>query len=43
MNLNPATMLDPVFHFLDWIIVEWGEFICFSGSSGKFESGMRDL
>ena len=24
MNLNPATVLDPVFHFLDWIIAEWG-------------------
>ena len=24
MNLNPATVLDPVFHFLDWIISEWG-------------------
>jgi hypothetical protein len=23
MNLNPATVLDPVFHFLDWIIAEW--------------------
>jgi hypothetical protein len=24
MNLNPATVLDPVFQFLDWIISEWG-------------------
>jgi hypothetical protein len=24
MNLNPARVLDPVFHFLDWIIAEWG-------------------
>jgi hypothetical protein len=24
MNLNPATVLDPVFHFLDGIIEEWG-------------------
>ena len=24
MNLNPATVLDPVFDFLDWIISEWG-------------------
>jgi hypothetical protein len=24
MNLNPATMVDPVFHFLDWIISESG-------------------
>jgi hypothetical protein len=24
MNLNPATVLDPVFQFLDGIIAEWG-------------------
>ena len=22
--MNPAALLDPVFHFLDWIIAEWG-------------------
>ena len=27
MNLNPATVLDPVFHFLDWIISEWGVYL----------------
>ena len=27
MNLNPATVLDPVFHFLDWIIAEWGVYL----------------
>ena len=27
MNLNPATVLDPVFHFLDWIITEWGVYL----------------
>ena len=27
MNLNPATLLDPVFHFLDWIIAEWGVYL----------------
>jgi len=27
MNLNPATVLDPVFHFLDVIIVEWGVYL----------------
>jgi hypothetical protein len=26
MNLNP-TVLDPVFHFLDWIISEWGVYL----------------
>jgi hypothetical protein len=26
MNLNP-TVLDPVFHFLDWIIIEWGVYL----------------
>ena len=27
MNLNPATVLDPVFHFLDGIIVEYGDYL----------------
>ncbi len=27
MNLNPATVLDPVFHFLDWIVAEWGVYL----------------
>ena len=27
MNLNTATVLDPVFHFLDWIIAEWGVYL----------------
>ena len=27
MNLNPAIVLDPVFHFLDWIISEWGVYL----------------
>jgi hypothetical protein len=27
MNLNPAIVLDPVFHFLDWIIAEWGVYL----------------
>ena len=27
MNLNPATVLDPVFHFLDGIIAEWGVYL----------------
>jgi hypothetical protein len=27
MNLNAATVLDPVFHFLDWIITEWGVYL----------------
>ena len=27
MYLNPATVLDPVFHFLDWIISEWGVYL----------------
>jgi len=27
MNLNPATVLDPVFHFLDWIMAEWGVYL----------------
>ena len=27
MNLNPATVLDPVFHFLDWLISEWGVYL----------------
>ena len=27
MNLNSATVLDPVFHFLDWIIAEWGVYL----------------
>jgi hypothetical protein len=27
MNLNPATLLDPVFNFLDWIIAEWGVYL----------------
>jgi len=27
MNLNPATVLDPVFHFLDWIIAELGVYL----------------
>jgi len=27
MNLNPATVLDPVFHFLDWIIAERGVYL----------------
>ena len=27
MNLNPATVLDPVFHFLDGIIAEYGDYL----------------
>jgi hypothetical protein len=27
MNLNPAIVLDPVFHLLDWIIAEWGVYL----------------
>jgi hypothetical protein len=27
MNLNPATVLNPVFQFLDWIIAEWGVYL----------------
>jgi hypothetical protein len=27
MNLNPATVLDPVFHFLDGIIAEYGVYL----------------
>ena len=27
MNLNPATVLDPVFHFLDWILAEYGVYL----------------
>jgi len=27
MNLNPATVLDPVFHFLDGVIAEYGVFL----------------
>ena len=27
MNLNPATVLEPVFHFLDWIIAKWGVYL----------------
>ena len=27
MNLNPATMLDPVFQFLDGIIAEYGDYL----------------
>ncbi len=27
MNLNPAIVLDPVFHFFDWIIAEWGVYL----------------
>ena len=27
MNLNPATVLDPVFQFLDGIIAEWGVYL----------------
>ena len=27
MSLNPATVLDPVFQFLDWIIAEWGVYL----------------
>jgi hypothetical protein len=27
MNLNPATVLDPVFHFLDKIIAEFGVYL----------------
>ena len=27
MNLNPATVLDPVFHFLDEIIAEYGVYL----------------
>jgi hypothetical protein len=27
MNLNPATVLDPVFQFFDWIIAEWGVYL----------------
>jgi hypothetical protein len=33
MNLNPATVLDPVFHFLDKVIADYG-FICISRWSG---------
>jgi len=27
MNLNPATVLDPVFHFLDGIIADYGLYL----------------
>jgi len=27
MNLNPSTVLDPVFDFLDGIIAEWGVYL----------------
>jgi len=27
MNLNPATVLDPVFQFFNWIITEWGVYL----------------
>jgi hypothetical protein len=27
MNMNPATVLDPVFHFLDGIIAEYGVYL----------------
>jgi hypothetical protein len=27
MNLNPATVLDPVFHFLDYVIEEYGVYL----------------
>ena len=27
MNLNPADVLDPVFHFLNGIIEEWGVYL----------------
>ncbi|HEY5069028.1 MAG TPA: hypothetical protein VII37_04555 [Candidatus Acidoferrum sp.] len=25
--MNPAMLLDPVFHFLDWSIAEWGVYL----------------
>ena len=30
MNLNPAALLDPVFHLLEWIIAEWGVYLFFA-------------
>ena len=27
MNLDPLTTLGPLFHFLDWIISEWGVYL----------------
>ena len=48
MNLNPATVLDPVFHFLDWIITEWGFYLflafvwlCLLVLAWVFSGGLR--